>query len=433
MRKVLIWMIFMLLIVSKAFAESVVVTGVGIDRNMAIQDARRNAVEKVVGTYISSTTIYISPDILRDEIYSKAYGFVKDVQILKDLGGNPYRIQTRIEVDNNPDSQLVNKLEALRVLNDPRISVVIEYTSPDDYRVKHRNLCESVITSKLQESGFTNILDKSVILRHKLEGAGGGYEIDDEVTKVEGDVGELIITDDSVVDVVEREDSSDALFRGTEEVTETDEFLDNPENRELELPLDGSMNYARYLPNSDTDYLIYGILEVTTKNIQLPKYSDMNKEENNTYDTGLLRTLAILDIKVFKSDTQEVIATHTLRAQSMHSDEDFAEIEAVKKVAINAADRLAKSFTQRGASIASGFTIKARMDSDKILEKFIADLKAVAGVRNVTFRNYTAGKATIEVDTDLKTHQLFRLIKENSKLGYYLENASESLLEVSVS
>ena len=70
MKRILSGILLSMLITGTAMAETVVVNGSGINREAAINDAKRNAVEKVVGTYISSITITNNSCVLKDEILS---------------------------------------------------------------------------------------------------------------------------------------------------------------------------------------------------------------------------------------------------------------------------------------------------------------------------------------------------------------------------
>ena len=148
MNKILSGILLSMLFSATAMAETVVVIGSGTNREAAINDAKRNAVEKVVGSYISSTTVVNNSYVLKDEIYSKAYGFIKDIQILQESGGKTYEITARVDVDSSPNSQLLNKLETIKVLNDPRISVVVNHNTADKKSAKYINLCETIITEK---------------------------------------------------------------------------------------------------------------------------------------------------------------------------------------------------------------------------------------------------------------------------------------------
>lgn len=62
--------------------EKVVVTGVGIDANKARQNAIRNAVEQVIGTYISSETMVKDSALIKDEILSYSGGYVKESRVI---------------------------------------------------------------------------------------------------------------------------------------------------------------------------------------------------------------------------------------------------------------------------------------------------------------------------------------------------------------
>lgn len=62
--------------------EKVIVTGMGINADKARQNAIRNAVEQVVGTYVSSDTMVEDSQLIKDEILSFSGGYVKESKIL---------------------------------------------------------------------------------------------------------------------------------------------------------------------------------------------------------------------------------------------------------------------------------------------------------------------------------------------------------------
>lgn len=79
----------LLLVVSTAAAgpvpektETVIVTGVGITADAARQNAVRNAVEQVVGTYIKSETAVSNSALIKDEILSHSGGYAKETKVL---------------------------------------------------------------------------------------------------------------------------------------------------------------------------------------------------------------------------------------------------------------------------------------------------------------------------------------------------------------
>lgn len=420
-KKILSGLFLSLLISGTAMAEVVVVNGSGASRDAAINDAKRNAVEKVVGSYVSATTVVDSPYVLKDEIYAKAYGFVKDVQILQETPGTIYRVQARVNVDNSPNSQLMNKLETLRVLNNPRISVVVNHNTTDEKSVKYINLCEAIITQKLQEMGFTKIVDKARVWQRKNEGRG-------EIVISKGGVvknGSGAASQSAKIGVTAASSGSGYSNKSPAKPGKPDKPEKPP------IPKPGPIDYEAYLPNSDTDYFIFGSLEFNTSKVTHFVYKELREAKSSNFDTGFLKTTATLEIKLLKSDTMEQVGIHSLTASSLHSDSNTAEREAVEKVAIQAANKISETFKKKSASIDSGFELQARMDQSN-LDKFMNEVRKTAGVRNIRLRNYDGGKAYFEVDSDAKPFDLFRQLQQNSRFRITRVAISDNLLEIMV-
>lgn len=180
------------LISNISFAQTVTVIGNGSDKETAMRDAMRNAVEQVVGTYIDSTTLVVDYQLSLDEIYTKAHGFVTDIKILEEKQSlNLYRVKAVVDVNTNPDSQLVNKINMIRNLNDPRIAVIIKEDSNKYSSVNRRcQRLENVINENLLNSGFKHILDhetiqKLDILNH-VKRIASSYTISNSVSDVSG-------------------------------------------------------------------------------------------------------------------------------------------------------------------------------------------------------------------------------------------------------
>ncbi len=97
-------------------AQQVTVDGVGTDKEGAVRDAMRNAVETVVGTMIDSRTLIDKNVVALDEIYSKSQGFVKDIKILQESqSGGMYRVRASVDVNTSPDTQLMNRLQMMMI------------------------------------------------------------------------------------------------------------------------------------------------------------------------------------------------------------------------------------------------------------------------------------------------------------------------------
>jgi len=86
----IIFIVLSLLVLSLSIAqadepektEKIVASGIGVDMDKAKQNAIRNAVEQVIGTYVSSDTIVQNSTLLKDEVLSFSGGYVKDTKIL---------------------------------------------------------------------------------------------------------------------------------------------------------------------------------------------------------------------------------------------------------------------------------------------------------------------------------------------------------------
>ena len=119
-RGVVMTLTALLLLTASAAAQQVVVDGAGIDRETALRDASRNAVEQVVGTLVDSRTLAQNAAVQLDEIYTKSQGFVTDIKLLSQTNqAGIVHIRAQVEVNTNPDAQLRSNLNMLMMLNDP--------------------------------------------------------------------------------------------------------------------------------------------------------------------------------------------------------------------------------------------------------------------------------------------------------------------------
>ena len=134
-----------------AAAQEVTVVGVGVDRNSAIRDAARLAVEQVAGTFIDARTLMENLVIQLDEVYKNSAGFVRNIQILDESSDSgACRVRAKIDVDTNPNGALVDRLTMIMQLNDPRISVHAEISDVEDFLVE-----------KLLDAGFNHVTKKA--------------------------------------------------------------------------------------------------------------------------------------------------------------------------------------------------------------------------------------------------------------------------------
>ena len=157
-----------LLAVNIAAAQEVTVTGIGYDRDGAIRDASRVAVEQVVGTLIDSKTLMKNLVVEFDELKKKSQGYVNNIRVLSEetLASGEYRVKANINVDTNPNAELMNSLTMLMRLNDPRIAVVVLENDFDNQgRMYHNDDVETVLNNKLISMGFNHIVDADHIIK----------------------------------------------------------------------------------------------------------------------------------------------------------------------------------------------------------------------------------------------------------------------------
>ena len=142
-------------ILNVAEAKEVTVDGVGMDRDSALKDARRNAIEQVIGTFVDSRTLVRNAVTEMDQIYLKSAGFVGKIDVLSEgMDNGVYKVRATINVDESPSSELLKQVQAVMALNDPRILVAVFKENTN----AHEEAIESAIINKLIDMNFSHIV-----------------------------------------------------------------------------------------------------------------------------------------------------------------------------------------------------------------------------------------------------------------------------------
>ncbi len=94
--------------------EKVIATGIGIDADKARQNAIRNAVEQVIGSYVSSDTIVQNNAILKDDVLNYSGGYVKESKLLSQEKSDDGLFSVKLEA-YVISTKLKRKLESLNV------------------------------------------------------------------------------------------------------------------------------------------------------------------------------------------------------------------------------------------------------------------------------------------------------------------------------
>lgn len=149
-----------------ASAQVVTVQGSGVSESAAIKDAKRAAVEKVIGTRIQSDSLMIDSELVFDAVQSRTQGYVTSCEVIKkNSSGGLVEITARVDVSDEPGSALMKDVELVMTLNDPRLGVVMEYYGDDDGETfkKYPAMCEAAIREELIRHGFTHVVDSGEI------------------------------------------------------------------------------------------------------------------------------------------------------------------------------------------------------------------------------------------------------------------------------
>lgn len=139
-------------------AQVVTVEGSGTSKEEAKANAERSAVEKVIGSYINAETLVENSVLKLDEIYSASRGFVNNVKILNAEKNSEgiWKVHATMNVETEANTELIDKLETIMRLNDPRIFVAM---LKDNAKNIHDALTETTINEKLIELGFSHVED----------------------------------------------------------------------------------------------------------------------------------------------------------------------------------------------------------------------------------------------------------------------------------
>lgn len=143
-------------------------------RDQAIQDALRIVVEQAAGIMVASETLVQNYEVLRDQIYSKSQGYIKNYQVTDEkIEQNLYKVTVQATV---AEGNLKNDLMALGLLmtrkNMPRVMIMVAeqnvgrhyYTFWWGVKAGQAdlNITENTLMEKLIQKGF-NVVDHAVM------------------------------------------------------------------------------------------------------------------------------------------------------------------------------------------------------------------------------------------------------------------------------
>jgi len=127
-----------------------------IAREKALDEAKRAAIEQAVGTRIESKTVVENFQVSRDQVFSHATGYLKNLEILSeektDLGTFEVEISAEVEI-----AALVNDLDRFKKIlgwqKNPRVSILVDPDLDKAYVATARKTA-SRLGRKLKSEGF---------------------------------------------------------------------------------------------------------------------------------------------------------------------------------------------------------------------------------------------------------------------------------------
>ncbi len=192
----LVWIITFTAIL---WGQSQKVTGEGmaLNRDAAIEQAKRNAVENGLGAVISAETVVQNAMVFSDNIYSKAQGFVKTFQVISESQGPDglWEVTIEAEITQILDQVLQDDVALQTLLNSmnrPRIMFMVKEENlidkiPTDF-------AETKLLAMFYEKGF-DVVDRQMVAALKGE-PDYGQALEGNVTaaaKIAGMLGAEVI------------------------------------------------------------------------------------------------------------------------------------------------------------------------------------------------------------------------------------------------
>ena len=373
MKKILIALFLCMAIAQTALAQTVTVDGVGVDRDSAMRDAARMAVEQVAGMYINSNTVVSNTSVELDEILSHAQGYVQNITVISEsMNGGEYRVRANVDVNTDPNSAFMKRMDAVMRLNDPRIGVVILSDDEDldhsfDGLPGHDTILETALNERLLTVGFKHVVDVSLLSQ---------------------------LQDSSVLN---------AVYRG-----------------------DSRLPYAGDASARPIDYLVIGRSHAEGYKVKLPN------NQGGYIETQMSSARTHLDLKIISFGTSTIIGTYSVDGQGVENSPALAARKSRQAAAVKAAEKLEQQFLKAAASGFSGIQLTVRANDFSLVEQLVRELKGLRGVQDVYVRGTSAGKTTIDIDSAQKPFTILQMLQRETDLSIFVESTSDSELKIAL-
>lgn len=364
-------------------AQQVTVTGVGDNKDAAIKDAFRNAVEQVVGIYVNSSTVVSNSQVELDKIYANSEGYITDFKVLRTAyKGEGCHVQVLVDVDTEPSSKLLSDLNLTYMLDNPRIMVKVSGG-------QYAGICEAALVSKLREMGLEVVAAKSstpnsmqnrtesvVDVNNDMAGMDIVYE-DAEIAN-QNPQGETTGMD-SGIEIYDGQDIEEFSEENSLDTDLSDEGI--PGENQVDIPDDNysdmqnnnvsnEVSIINTAPNENGsmqalsdwgineleaglgDYTVRCIISESSMNVTLPNFyvaGKNNKTTNNA--TGLYKGIVNANVDVVKNSTRSVVQQFYLTDTKIYNSADIAKQMAAEGISQQIANKVAEIFSHHATLV----------------------------------------------------------------------------------
>jgi len=318
-----------------------------VARDPAIRDGLRIAVEQAVGTMVSSETLVQNYEVLRDRIYSKTQGYIKDYTIVDEKEeGTLYRVTLKAQVARG---DLENDLMALGVLMQrkemPRIILMV---AEQNVGMHYYSFWWGI------KSEHTDLAITETVLLEQLGGKG------------------FVVVDP-------------AVKAGRVDISEP--------YRIASLSNEAIVSIGKLY---EAEVVIYG--------------KALAKLAGSVMNSSMMSAMADVSLRAVNTDNARVIASATNHAAAVHPSQVTAGSKALKAAAESIADSLVEQIAASwNKDVSSGGLVQleiAGVASYNHLVAFKDKVKQIRGVTGIYQRSYQDGAAILDLNTTLAAQTL---------------------------
>ncbi len=308
-------------------------------RDKAIEDAQRKAVEQVVGTFVSASTLVQNFQVIDDQILTKSKGFVKSYKVLDEkVDGNVYIVRIEAQVLLSDVKNSIDAIQNMLAMKEyPRVMLLIA-------------------EQNIGQSGFSYWWGAT-------SGSTDLGVVENTIINEWGSKGFRFVDHRVLAGKIKK--------RKAYQVTSAQGL---------------STQQAEEIANlSDAQIVLTG--------------TAIAKDVGTIMGTQMHSGQANISVRVINTDNGEILATATVHAAAAHIDPVTAGTKALQKAAKKLCDELLEKVLNKWATSANMIKLEVEGIKDyKTLNTFKSTmLNEVRGVKGIYERNYKSG-AVAEFD-----------------------------------